>query len=226
MKMKPILVVCCTKGNKTDTKLYQSLSIMSRTEVKLKFHEKNTTGLPEIYNKYINSKYLKKHDIVLFVHDDVYIDDLKLRGKLYSYIQAFDITGVAGCVKPVIKSPALWHLMAERENHRGYVSHTITTPHGEPGVVCTSFGYTPSRVVLIDGLFMAVNLQRALLIDWKFNTNFNFHHYDMSSCLDANKKMLRIGVAPINIIHDSPGLKSLNDKNFLESQDTFLKLYK
>ena len=224
--MKPILVVCCTKGRKADTKLYQSLSIMSGSETKLVFHENNTTGLPEIYNKYINKKSLKKHDIALFVHDDVYIDDLKLRGKLYSYAKSFDITGVAGCIKPVIREPALWHLMSDRKNHRGYVSHALTTPHGEPGVMCSSFGYTPSRVVMIDGLFMAVNLKKAIQKDWMFNTNFKFHHYDLSSCLDANKKQLRIGVAPINIIHDSPGLNSLNDKSFQESQDTFLKLYK
>lgn len=224
--MKPLLVVCCTKGKKADTKLYQSLNFLGTSEVKLVFHENNTTGLSQIYNQYITHKHAKKHDLVLFVHDDVYVDDLKLRGKLYSYMNSFDITGVAGCLKPTIKQPALWHLMTARENLRGYVSHALTTPHGEPGVQCTSFGYTPCRVVMIDGLFMAVNLKRALDVSWKFNENYTFHHYDLASCLDANKKQLRIGVAPINIIHDSPGLRSLDDALFKQSQQKFLEQYK
>ena len=123
--MKKILVVSCTarrERDKNDLKISQSLRFMT-DEVKLKIHFENSEGLGQVYNNYINHKISSKHDIVLFVHDDVYIDDYKLRGKLYAAIKEYDIIGLAGCIDPKIKSPALWHLMADRDNWRGYVAH-------------------------------------------------------------------------------------------------------
>ena len=78
-----------------------------KAEVKLKIHFENTTGLPEVYNQYITPQTLANHDVVLFAHDDLYVDDFKLRGKLLSAMDAFDIVGLAGCLQPAIKKPAL-----------------------------------------------------------------------------------------------------------------------
>lgn len=225
--MKPILVVSCTKHKKATTRLYKSLSFLANPkELKLVIVENNTDGLPSVYNKYINQKTLKKHDIVLFVHDDVYIDDLKLRGKLYANLNSnYDIVGLAGCVKPRIKKPVLWHQMADRQHHRGYVMHDVRVGDDEYAVHCSSFGHTPSRVAIIDGLFIAINLKQILKSEWKFNEAYEFHHYDIASCIDANRKQLRIGVAPINVIHSSTGLQSLDDISWNKSQDMFIKQY-
>lgn len=223
--MKPILIVSCTRGHKRDTKIFKSMNILQPGDVKLYIHENNKAGLPEVYNTHLTKKTLKKHDIVLFVHDDVYVDDLKIRGKLYNNIQAFDIVGLAGCVKPKISRPVLWHLMTSRDNLRGSVCHPHKVSDDEYAVMNTSFGYTPSRVTIMDGLFMAVNLKAVLAAEWKFNENFKHHHYDIASCLDANKKSLRLGVAPIHTIHDSQGLKSINDTNWAKSQDQFMDIY-
>ena len=89
----------------------------------------------------------------------------------------------------------------------------------------TVFGPTPSRVAIIDGLFIAVKLKNVLDVGWKFNENFSFHHYDISSCLDANKLKLKVGVVPINVVHDSPGLSDYNNKSYQESEKKFLQLY-
>ena len=78
---------------------------------------------------------------------------------------------------------------------------------------------------MIDGLFMAVNVKTALKTGWQFNDNFSFHHYDLASCIDANKLSLRIGVIPINVIHVSKGLSNVNDPMFQRSQDVFMKMY-
>ena len=223
--MKKILAVSCTKQDvqhKSNLLVYKSLNLLKH-EIDLKIHFENTEGLSEVYNQYITPKNAKRYDIALFIHDDVYVDDLKLRGKLYQAMRQFDIVGLAGCLSPVIKSPALWHMMSGYDNHRGYVAHSnaddITT------VRMTSFGPTPSRVALIDGLFMAVSLKPALDADWRFNESFKFHHYDLSSCLDANNKGLKIGVTSINAIHGSPGLRSLHDSEFKKSERTFLEMY-
>ena len=86
MNMKKILIVSCTKGEAKNTLLYKSLGQM-KDDIKLVVTANNTKGLPEVYNRHITSENLINHDIVLFVHDDVYIDDLKLQGKLYTRVR-------------------------------------------------------------------------------------------------------------------------------------------
>tara|TARA_B100000676_G_C17905461_1_gene747025 strand:- start:236 stop:910 length:675 start_codon:yes stop_codon:yes gene_type:complete len=223
--MKKLLVVVCTQRSKDESGFLLAKSSLDllKHEVVLKIHYENKTPLPVIYNQYISNKWLKKHDIVLFVHDDVYIDDLKLRGKLYGAIKQFDIIGLAGCINPTLKAPVLWHLMSPKTDHRGYVAHAAPE---DPNIVnMVSYGHTPSRVAIADGLFLAVNIKSALKAEWKFNENFSFHHYDISSCIDANRKRLKIGVIPVNVIHASRGLENYNDPTFQSSQDKFLEIY-
>jgi hypothetical protein len=109
----------------------------------------------------------------------------------------------------------------EGGNLRGAVSHLI--PNGQSHV--TPFGPSPERVAIIDGVFMSVNVKKVRSVGWKFNENYDFHHYDISSSLDANKKKLKLGVAPIHLIHSSPGLRDFNDITFQKNQAQFLKEY-
>jgi len=222
--MKKILIVSCTqqpRENKQELKIFDSLRLL-KNDVKVKIHFNNKEPLPRIYNQYITKETLKKHDIVVFAHDDLYIDDLKLKGKLDLAANGLDIIGLAGCLNPRIKAPALWHLMSDRKDWRGHVAHTID----EKGVIqMTTFGPTPSRVAIIDGLFMGINLKTVLDTGWKFNEEFSFHHYDISSCIDANKLKLKIGVIPINVIHDSPGLEDYKNNSYQDSEKKFLQLY-
>ena len=228
--MKPILIISATRHKKSHTKIYQSLNMLSsdnkNAELKLEIIENNTHGLPTVYNKYINRKTLNKHDIVLFVHDDVYIDDLKLKGKLYNNLrEMYDIVGVAGCIKPIIKAPVLWHLMSHPDDQRGVVFHEKQIAEDQIATYASSFGHTPSRVAIIDGMFMAINLKRVLSTQWRFDEQFDFNHYDIAGCLTANKEKLKIGVAPIHTIHSSKGLTSIDDVSWVESQQKFLDTY-
>lgn len=222
MKMKKILVVTCTKGDGKDTPLTKSLAMLS-DDVKLVINANNKLGLSEAYNRQLTSENLVKHDIVLFVHDDVFIDDLKLKGKLYTAVEnlEYDIIGLAGAKQINIKPPYLWHLMSQRGDHSGAVSHP--TKNGQLAV--TSFGPWPQRCLVLDGLFLAVNLRAALEKEWRFNEKFTFHHYDIASCLDANKCKMKMGTYPINVTHNSPGLSDINDEMFVNSSNKFAELY-
>lgn len=194
----------------------------------------NKRGLPVVYNEVMhkhrttpvhNPEYV---DWLVFVHDDVYIDDIRLGEKLERAhgVHGFDVVGLAGCLNPIIKPHNLWHVMGERQSLRGHVAHPIGQMlNGEQQTTVTSFGPTPSRVVLIDGLFMAVKVESIRDNPWKFNENYTFHHYDISSCIDANRHKLKIGVYPINVMHTSPGLRSLDDTAWKTSNDRFLKEY-
>lgn len=232
MKRKPVLVVSATRSDKTvNTLLCKSLLTISQNnsvvdkQYKLKIHAKNRRGLPDVYNQYINKKTLKQHDIVLFVHDDVYIDDLGCFDKLHNSIHTYgnDIVGLAGATQAKIQKPVLWHRMAEQKHYSGSVAHL--DPHTEL-MYTTSFGPYPRRCLIMDGLFLAVNIKTAVEAGWKFNNNFKFHHYDIASCLDANRMKLKLSTCNIHVVHQSPGLMNYHDKSFQDSEQKFLQLYK
>ena len=224
--MKDTLYVSCTqKAKKSDTLIYKSMAAcgLSTETSTLKVITNNTEGLSKVYNKFINTEVAEYYNHVVFVHDDVWIDDAHIKDKLNEAMHGsskFDIVGLAGTREPKITHPALWHLMASREHPRGYAGHIF----GDKKVM-TGFGVTPDRVAIVDGLFVAVNVSRAIETGWRWNENFKFHHYDIASCIDANAKGMRIGVWPINVFHASPGLKSLDDVTWSNSNKKFLELY-
>jgi hypothetical protein len=227
--MSNLLIVSCTaKADKADTLLYKSLKHIGRKNLDVEFVTNNCEGLPKVYNRFINDK-LYSNDVkrILFVHDDVWIDDCLLEYKLCKAMELYDIVGVAGTLNPKIVYPSLWHIMGERADHRGYAGHLAkgaAHKQGDP-MFMTSFGETPSRAAIVDGLFVAINLSRISEVDWRWNENFDFHHYDIAGCLDANSKGLKVGVYPINIFHASPGLKSLSDIEWSKSHNKFFSLY-
>jgi hypothetical protein len=226
--MEPVVIVSCTRkdpSQKDELPIYRSfVDGLNGGYCKLDLTCNNSDGMPTVYNRKIEEYKNKDAEFLVCVHDDVYIDDLKLYQKLkYAYDKLnFNIIGLAGGLNPRLTDPALWHIMTERNQQRGQVSH----PAGNNNqTMMTPFGPTPSRVAIADGLFLAVHLPSVTKTDWKFNENYTFHHYDMASCIDANRKGLRIGVYPIHAIHSSPGLLSIHDKIWSESNKKFLQEY-
>lgn len=224
---KKVAIISCTKKSESEAntipivKSYRDSNFSSNVILDMLWENKD--GLPKVYNRCLEYYRNKNFDYLVFVHDDVYLDDTKLVEKLQKAFDElkYDIVGLAGGLNPSIKYPALWHIMCPKSSHRGQVQH----PCSETQIYYTAFGPTPDRVTIADGVFLAVNLKNVLNVGWKFNENYTFHHYDLSSCLDANKLKLKIGVYPIHIIHLSPGLKSLEDKVWKESNEKFLKEY-
>jgi len=213
---------CTRKADEKETLLYKSC--LELNDVDLFIKTNNTEGLSKSYNKFLYSKEAEKYDYVIFVHDDVFIDDGKLDFKLTNAFKQYDIVGLAGCVNPTVQKPALWHLMAggfQSGNLRGIVGHYDKND----SFYFTNFGPTPSRVVILDGLFLAVNLKKVKEVFWKFNEDYDFHHYDIASCIDANNKKLKLGVCPVYVIHKSPGLLNINDQNYTDSERKFLEYY-
>lgn len=183
----------------------------------------NTEGLPAVYNRKIAEYSKTDAEFLVFVHDDVYLDDLKLCDKLVTAHRSlgYDLIGAAGAAKVKVAHPSLWHLMSEPKERRGFVHHFSKTGQ----IFCTSFGLTPSQAVVVDGLFIAVHLPSVVSKGWKFNENYDFHHYDLASCLDAISKGLKVGVYPIHMIHESPGLDSFSNPSWCASNDRFLAEY-
>lgn len=183
----------------------------------------NTVGLPYLYNKAM-SKY-PEHKI-LFVHDDVEIHDLFVFDKLDLAFEMFDVVGLAGAKSADFSrfdndNPRLmWHLMADRNNLSGFVPHYF----GNNVWAGSSFGSTPSRVVLIDGLFIAVDSKKCLENNVSFDRRFDFHFYDLSFSLRANEAKLKVGTYPIFVVHHGLGNVDNMDE-FLDAQSSFNMVY-
>lgn len=179
--------------------------------------KENKEGLSKVYNKHLkNSKY--KNNILLFVHDDVELEDLFLVEKLNQ--SPYIVTGLAGCKQIDLTQPPAWHLMSKREDQLGEVAHI------HQGNVWTSvFGPTKSRALLIDGLFIAVDVQRALEKEIEFDEDFDFHHYDLAFCLNCNKKKATVGVIPIRVIHHGLG-DSMNTPEWEKNASKFIAKFK
>ena len=177
----------------------------------------NKEGLTKIYNKFINETY--KDKIVIFVHDDVFIEDLFIFEKMDIAFEKYDVVGLAGTKKCDLTKPPAWHLMSSKEDFIGEVAHSH-----EQKVWTTCFGPTDSRALLLDGLFLAVNVKRLLETGTKFDERFDFHHYDITFCLNANKNKLKLGVYPIRVVHFGLG-DSMNTQEWTNSAELFKKEY-
>ncbi len=178
----------------------------------------NKTSLTKVYNSFITQENSDKK--IIFVHDDVLIEDVFLFEKLDVAFEKYDIVGLAGTKKCDTTKPPAWHLMSERQDHVGEVAHSKDKVYWT-----TVFGPTDSRALIIDGLFIAVSVKKLLDSNTRFDENFDFHHYDITFCLNANKNKLKIGVYPIKVTHFGLG-DSMNTEEWMQSSLKFQKLYK
>jgi hypothetical protein len=231
--MKQVLLVTATKTKTLEEfkqrPLAGSLEILSdkrysEAEFDFEIVKDNSSGLPEVYNRYLNEK--NKDKIVLFVHDDLEIHDLQLVEKLNE--SPWDITGLAGSSQFQIQDKNLWHICGPREGFSGSVTHPFAMQDGNQIKVdplkrlSTLFGPWPQRCLTLDGLFMAVNVERALEVEFQFDERHKFHHYDISSCLLANEKKLKMGTFPIFVVHHGLG-NSYMSPEWEESNNVFKK---
>ena len=175
--------------------------------ITLNIIENNTESLASIYNKQIANP-SNRDSILVFVHDDCVLEDIMLYSKLMMATEKFDIVGLAGIKAPItIKSPALWHLMGHPSQYSGAVAHFDKDSTNKRFM--TSFGKTPERCILLDGVFLAINTKRILEKGLRFDEKSpaKFHYYDLNFCLDANKLGLKCGTWPIWVTHKSHGLE-------------------
>ena len=187
-------IVSCTRKNKETTVLFNCSQINSSLKnIDFYWFENNNQGLSKNYNE-ILKKYQSKYDFIHFVHDDVFIyDDFGVLEYILSQYN-FDISGAAGSSRVIIKPPYMWHSMG-KEGGMGIVEHgKIKQSH------CSVFGNMFEKAVIMDGLYMCVKTQN--IKNWCFNEKFDYHFYDIASCIDAYKQNLTLGIIPIHLRHE------------------------
>ena len=163
----------------------------------------NTKGLPEVYNTAI--KNADPNSILLFVHDDVWLDDYFIFERISEGLAHFDIIGVAGNKRRVPGQPG-WMFLDLKFTKDTAPNISGAVAHGQaPFGNISRFGPTPTECELIDGVFIATRKQILTQYKLEFDPLFNFHFYDLDFCRSARKLGLSIGTWPIAITHQSGG---------------------
>lgn len=239
MSRHPILdataFVSCTARDEesfSGTPLCRSLDRLECGNRKIFFA--NAEGMSVRYNEGMAWARSRGMERAVFAHDDLWILDAFLGEKLETGFGMFDVIGVAGATSFSISygldgphKKVAWHICAPREHWSGAVEHPhVDKDTGKASRLMTYmsyFGPTPRRCATLDGLFLAIDLERCKDVD--FDENFRFDFYDVSFCIRAHRAGLRIGTMNIHTMHESHGAGILAG-SYLEAQEKFLGLYR
>ena len=210
--MKSVLVVIPTQSKNIEefkscqvyeslNNLYEHYKFISGRSLDFHIVPDNKDGLSKVYNRFLVDNH--KDKICVFCHDDIIIHSIDFVEQLNKAIEQFDIIGVAGSSEFKIGDTA-WHFTNNAWRDKtvlsGSVGHSIDGKH-----INSVYGEVPKRCIVLDGVFLAVNVERALEAEWKFDEDFDFNFYDLASCLSSNDKKLKMGTWNIPITHFSGG---------------------
>ncbi len=163
----------------------------------------NRRGLPEFYNACILAA--GDQDALVFVHDDVWIDDNFLADRVLEGLRAFDVIGVAGNRRRVPRQPS-WAFVDSQFSWDDRVNLSGLVAHGaHPFGAISYFGAVPGECELLDGVFLAARKSVLAAKGVAFDPRFDFHFYDMDFCRCARQRGLRLGTWPISLTHQSGG---------------------
>ena len=207
------MIFSATAGKETDTILYET------ADEKIVFKENNKESLHTVYNKAIDFAIQEDVENLVLVHDDVILENYS-EHKLNNLFKKFDIIGCAGTTEVKLEPPALWHIMGGglgSKNLHGAVAHGDKKKKH-----MTPFGTYPKRVVLIDGVFIAIKRKVFSKIRFDEKCPAKWHFYDLDYSMQCHKAGFKIGVGDILITHNSPGLTSFTEE-FNKGQEWFLQ---
>jgi glycosyltransferase involved in cell wall biosynthesis len=174
-------------------------------------------SLTEVYNKILNES---KNDIVVLCHDDIYFDSKNWGRKILNHFKRNSEYGILGLAGTTIlpKSAKWWEDFSKM---KGIVNHEHGGKKWE-SKYSTSKGNILDDVVLVDGLFIAINKKN---IKKTFNEEIGgFHFYDVDFSFRNFIEDVKIGVMyDVRVTH-----KSIGETNFQWDMNrwTFAEKYK
>lgn len=204
-----IEIVSATRMNEQDfwqhSALGQSLvtQLIQNQNLSVNVAFENTRGLSEVFNAAIAQA--DDEAILVFIHDDVWIDDAQFTQAVLAGLNQFDIIGVAGNKRRLPKQPAWAFIDTQftwdaQENLSGKVAHGETAQ----GKI-SKYGDVPAECELLDGVFLAVRKRILATKQVAFDPRFNFHFYDLDFCRTARNVGVTLGTWPIQLTHQSGG---------------------
>jgi GT2 family glycosyltransferase len=162
----------------------------------------NVSGLPKIYNARIDSS--DASDILVFVHDDVWLEDFYIIDRVIEGLNHFDVIGVAGNRRRVPGQRSWAHSLETGKLDLPHLAGAIA--HGDAPLGKVGFyGPIVAEVELLDGVFIATRKSALRDRGVRFDPRFGFHFYDLDFCRTARGAGLKLGTWPISMTHRSTG---------------------
>ncbi|WP_422014201.1 glycosyltransferase [Roseateles sp.] len=163
----------------------------------------NRRGLPAVYNERIAAP--DAEPLLMFIHDDVWLDDHFFVEHTTAALEAADVIGVAGNRRRVPGQPS-WAFPTPRLEWDDSAHLSGTVGHAQhPFGTLAHFGPTPAPCELLDGVLLAARRDLLREKQLRFDERFDFHFYDMDFCRSARQAGLRLTTWPIAITHQSKG---------------------
>lgn len=191
------------RGFRRSSALGRSLARLGfRPGIALRIAYANADPLAFPYNGAIVAS--APEDVLLFVHDDVGIEDWFLADRLEEALRAYDVVGVAGNRRRLSRQPSWAFAEGAGKWDHGNLSGAIGFTQGIQEQVGL-YGPLPAEVKLLDGLFLAARAGTLRAAGVEFDPRFPFHAYDLDFCRSCEKAGLRMGTWPIAVLHESGG---------------------
>jgi glycosyltransferase involved in cell wall biosynthesis len=192
------IVYCTREENKKHAE--HLLKVCGNPKVEIIEYVNKGESLTKFYNKALNET---KHNIVVFIHDDVIVETKQIANKIVRMFEKnpeYGIIGVAG-TKYMSETGRWWD---NPKSMYGRVAHT------HEGKTWLS-KYSPDQnkriedVIIVDGVFFAVHKNR---IKKNFDESVEgFHFYDVDFCFQNHMEGVKVGVTTeIRINHMSIGM--------------------
>ena len=189
----------------------------------------NQDSLAFGYNKILSDDRVTGK-ILILMHSDLCVDDMFVKDKLekrFSDCPKAGVVGIAGGrrIMNVPNRPSLWHLITVQNELMGEVSQNVTSDELSP-IVTTRFGLQGKRAIIVDGCFMAVDVDRirAAGVTFDENSPSKFNFYDLIFSLRCYWAGVEVYVDSIHVIHTSPGL-ARRTKDFTDGDAYFKEKY-
>ncbi len=178
--------------------LLKKTSGVSKIQV-IPFENNGEFSLTEVYNKILNES---SNDVVVLCHDDIYFDSKNWGQKVLNHFkrnQDLGILGVAGSTQ----LPVTGRWWEDFSKVKGIVNHEHEGKKWE-SKYSNSKGNQIDEVLLVDGLFIAINKKN---IVHNFNEEIKgFHFYDVDFSFRNFISEVEIGVMyDVRITHKSIG---------------------
>lgn len=225
---KPIRLVCATRCSRENfmshTALGRSLALHRPTRPpELLLFDQNTTGLATLYNAAIDQA-VSSPAILVFMHDDVSIQDFFWMERVREALARFDVVGLAGNRRRSSLQPA-WAFATPdfKWDSPEYLSGTVGHGKGFPCDEVSYFGPSGVECKLLDGLMLVADSACLTESGTRFDEQFEFHFYDMDFCRQAELNGLRMGTWPISTVHESAG--AFNTPPWRAAYERYLRKY-
>ena len=209
------VVISTRKRDENYVKGIKKLLSHPKCEV-IVYENDNQYSLPELYNKGLKES---QNDIVIFMHDDLIINEKNITPKVVKLFEKNPEYGIIGIAGTDILTNGRW--WEDRTRMFGVVAHIHNNKRHVNRYSKQTFVDTLKEVVTVDGLFMMVHKKR---LKHTFNEEFKgFHFYDLPICIENFLDGVKIGVTTkFDVTHKSIGEI---DKKWEKNKYLFEALY-